>query len=241
MNEVGILAALAAGLLSFLSPCVLPLIPAYLAMVSGYGVADIRAGAVRWKTFARTLAFSAGFTLVFTALSILLSGAAMLAGGLSRTIMIVAGILVVILGLNLIFDFIKLLDLEARLGKARAPRGYAGALLLGMAFAAGWSPCVGPILASILMLAAQGAAGAAGSSAANLGRSVLLLAAYSLGLALPFLAASLFLDRLTPLMAWFKRHGRGVRIVSGIFLVALGALMALGKLSLLGGTASALG
>jgi cytochrome c-type biogenesis protein len=239
MNEVGILAALAAGLLSFLSPCVLPLIPAYLAMISGYGVADIKAGSGRWKTFARTLAFSAGFTLVFTVLSILLSGAAMLAGGLSRTIMIVAGLLVVILGLNLIFDFIKLLDLEARLGKIRAPRGYAGAFLLGTAFAAGWSPCVGPILASILMLAAQGSS-AAGSAGAGLGRSVLLLAAYSLGLALPFLAASLFLDRLTPLMTWFKRHGRGVLITSGIFLVALGALMALGKLSLLGGTASIL-
>jgi cytochrome c-type biogenesis protein len=240
MNEVGILAALAAGLLSFLSPCVLPLIPAYLAMASGYGVADIRLGEGRLRTLTRTLVFAAGFTAVFIALSIVFSGAAMLAGGLSRTIAIIAGGLVILLGLNLVFDFIKLLDLEARLGRVRAPRGYAGAFLLGMAFAAGWSPCVGPILASILMLAAQGAADGAAAGGASLARSVLLLGAYSLGLALPFLAASLFLDRLTPLLAWFKRHGRGVRITSGIFLVALGALMALGKLSLFGGAASAL-
>jgi cytochrome c-type biogenesis protein len=228
MSEVGLLAALAAGMLSFLSPCVLPLIPAYLAMVSGYAVADIRSGAGRWKAFTRTLAFSAGFALVFVALSIVLSGAAMLAGGLSRTITIVSGIIIIVLGLNLIFDFLKFLDLEARIGKVRAPRGYLGAFLLGMAFAAGWSPCVGPILASILMLAAQGS---------GLAQSVLLLAAYSLGLALPFLATSLFLDRLTPLLAWLKRHGRGVRIISGIFLVTLGGLMAFGKL----GALSALG
>jgi cytochrome c-type biogenesis protein len=221
MSDAGFLSAAAAGILSFVSPCVLPLIPAYLSMVSGYGVADIRAGKGKMRTLARTLAFAAGFTLVFTVLGLAFSGASMLAGGASRAIAVVAGCLVIVLGLNLVFDFIKFLDLEARLGRVRSPRGYAGAFLLGTAFAAGWTPCVGPMLASILMLAAGGG---------DAPRAALLLGAYSLGLALPFVAASLFLDRLTPLMDWLKRHGRGVRLVSGAFLVILGALMASGRL-----------
>lgn len=222
MSGVGFLAAGGAGLLSFLSPCVLPLIPAYLSLVSGYGLSDIRSGTARNLVLKRTLAFVAGFAIVFTALGLLFSGASMLLGGLSRKITFFAGILVIILGVNLIFDFIKALDLEARFHSAKAPRGYAGAFFLGVAFAAGWSPCVGPILASILLFAAQG-----GDSL----RATLLLLAYSAGLALPFLAAGLFFDRLTPLMAWFKRHARAVRIATGTLLVALGAFMAFGRLS----------
>ena len=222
MSAVGFLTALAAGLLSFLSPCVLPLIPAYLSFVSGYGLADIRSGSSRFRVFARTLAFAAGFAIVFTALGLLFSGASMLLGGLSRSITLIAGILVIVLGLNLVFDFIQFLDLEARFHATKAPRGYAGAFLIGVAFAAGWSPCVGPILASILLFA---------SREGNAFRSGLLLIAYSFGLALPFLAASLFFDRLSPLLAWFKRHARGVRVASGLLLVALGALMAFGRLA----------
>jgi len=222
MNGVGVVAAVGAGLLSFLSPCVLPLIPAYLSLVSGYGLSDIRSGSGRYLVLKRTLAFIVGFALVFTALGLLFSGAAMLLGGLSRKITLIAGILVIVLGINLIFDFIKVLDLEARFHAAKAPKGYAGAFLVGLAFAAGWSPCVGPILASILLFA---------SREGNALRSIILLVAYSVGLALPFLAAALFFDRLTPLMAWFKRHARGVRVASGLLLVALGAFMALGRLS----------
>jgi cytochrome c-type biogenesis protein len=224
MSGLGLLAAASAGLLSFLSPCVLPLIPAYLSLVSGYGLADLRSGEGRFRAFARTLAFAGGFTLVFTALSLLFSGASMLLGGLSRGFTLVAGILVILLGANLIFDFLKVLDLEARFGAGRAARGCLGSFLVGIAFAAGWSPCVGPILASILLFAAREgkALHAAG-----------LLLAYSLGLTLPFLAASLFFDRLTPLMTWFKRRARGIRVASGLLLVALGAVMALGRLALL--------
>jgi cytochrome c-type biogenesis protein len=239
MKEIGLAAALLAGLLSFLSPCVLPLIPAYLSMVSGYAVEDIRSGSGRWRTLGRSLAFSAGFTLLFCALGLAFSGAALLLGGLSRAITIASGCLIALLGLNMIFDFIKLLDreLKPQLGKARgrsgkrgyAPRGYAGAFFLGLAFGAGWTPCVGPILASILLLASQ---------EGNAARAGGLLAAYSAGLALPFLAAGLFLDRLTPIMTWLKRHGELVRITSGIILVALGAAMALGKLAVLSSIAA---
>jgi cytochrome c-type biogenesis protein len=222
MNGVGVLTAAAAGLLSFLSPCVLPLIPAYLSLLSGYGLADIRSGTGRFRPLWRTLAFTGGFTVVFTALGLVFSGASMLLGGLSRTITLVAGILVIVLGLNLAFDFIKFLDLEARFHSVKAPRGYAGAFLIGVAFAAGWSPCVGPILASILLFAAK---------EGNVLRSALLLVAYSIGLAAPFLATSLFFDGLSPVLAWFKRHTRGVRIASGLLLVVLGAFMAFGRLA----------
>jgi cytochrome c-type biogenesis protein len=221
MSGVGVLTALVAGLLSFLSPCVLPLIPAYLSLVSGYGLADIRSGSGRFQVLRRTIAFALGFTIVFSALGLLFSGASMLLGPLSRTITLVAGTLVIVLGFNLIFDFIKVLNLEARFHATKAPRGYMGAFLVGVAFAAGWSPCVGPILASILLFAAK---------EGNAQRAALLLAAYSIGLATPFLAASLFFDRLAPLMAWFKRHAIAVRIASGILLVALGIAMTLGRL-----------
>ncbi|HUW42473.1 MAG TPA: cytochrome c biogenesis protein CcdA [Rectinemataceae bacterium] len=221
MREVGLLTAAAAGLLSFLSPCILPLIPGYLSFISGYALADIRTGAGRFRILARTLVFVLGFTLVFAVLGIIFSGASIMLGGLSRTITLVAGALIVVLGLNLIFDFIKVLNMEARVHAAKAPRGYLGAFALGLAFAAGWSPCIGPILASILLYAAR---------EGNTARSALLLAAYSAGLALPFLAAGLFFDRMRRPMDWFKRHALGVKIVSGALLIALGAGMALGQL-----------
>jgi cytochrome c-type biogenesis protein len=228
MSEIGILSAVLAGFLSFLSPCVLPLIPAYLSLITGYGSADLRAGSDRPRILARSLVFSAGFTIVFTAMGLVFSGAALLLGGLSRTITLIAGCLVILLGLNLAFDFIKLLDRETRFHWVKAPTGYAGAFLLGLAFAAGWSPCVGPILASILVLAA---------GEGSLSRSILLLFSYSAALALPFIAAGLFFDRLKPLLDGMKRHGRGLRIASALLLVAIGSLMALGELGALGSAA----
>jgi cytochrome c-type biogenesis protein len=220
MSDIGLPAALAAGLLSFLSPCVLPLVPAYLSMASGYAVADIASGSARLRTLARSLAFSAGFTLVFAALGLAFSGIAILLGGLSRAVSIASGIVVILLGLNLAFDFIRPLARSAKPSVAGRPKGLLGSLLLGMAFGAGWTPCVGPILASILLAAAQG----------GMARAAVLLVAYSAGLALPFLAAGLFLDRLRPAMDWLKRRGDAIRRVSGALLVALGTLMALGRL-----------
>ncbi|HRY54860.1 MAG TPA: cytochrome c biogenesis protein CcdA [Spirochaetia bacterium] len=225
-------AAFGAGLLSFLSPCVLPLIPGYLSFVSGESLAGIRSGAGRARIASRTAAFAAGFTLVFVALSLVLSGARSILGGLPAALNAAAGILVALLGLNIVFDFAKVLNLEARFHPKAGGGGHAGAFLLGLAFAAGWSPCVGPILASVLLFA---------SGEGNALRSAALLGAYSLGLALPFLAVGLFFERLTPLMSWLKRHGSGLRIGSGLFLVALGAFMALGRLGLLSSLAARAG
>jgi cytochrome c-type biogenesis protein len=233
MLDVSLAVAFGAGLLSFLSPCVLPLIPGYLSFISGAGADEIRTGSRRAGVFYRTLFFVLGFSAVFVGLGLVFSGGGMLtAGSSNRIISIIAGSIIVMLGLNTMFDFIKLLNSEARAHVKAKPTNALGAFVVGMAFGAGWTPCVGPILASILFMAAR--AGGAGEAAA-------LLAAYSAGLALPFLAAGLFFERLAPLWAWFKRHGRGVRLASGGLLVLIGLSMALGRLTAINAVASRLG
>lgn len=233
MNEApGLIAAFSAGLLSFLSPCVLPLIPSYLGMLAGTSVAELRSSASnRGRILALSLAFSAGFSAVFIALGIVLSSAASMLGGASRAWSVAGGAVVVLLGLNVAFDFVKILNIEARFHVSRRPSGAVGAFLFGAAFAAGWSPCVGPILASILLMAGQGSlAGAAG-----------LLALYSAGLALPFVLAGVFFARLEGVMAALKRRMGVVKLVSGAFLVLVGLAMAFGSLSVLPGFLSGLG
>lgn len=233
MTQVSILVALGAGLLSFLSPCVLPLIPGYLSFISGAGADEIKAGTKRAGVFYRTLFFVLGFSAVFVGLGLLFSGGGMLTAGRSnRIVSIVAGLIIVALGLNTMFDFIKLLNSEARAHVSNKPTSAAGAFVVGMAFGAGWTPCVGPILASILFMAAR---------SGGAGKAVLLLSAYSAGLALPFLAAGLFFERLAPLWAWFKRHGRGVRLASGGLLVVIGLSMALGRLTAINAVAARTG
>jgi len=233
VNDVSFAVAFGAGLLSFLSPCVLPLIPGYLSFVSGAGTEEIRSGSKRAGVFYRTLFFVLGFSAVFVALGIVFSGGGMLVAGKSNRILsIVAGSIVIVLGLNTMFDFLRFLNTEAKAHVSNKPTSAAGAFVVGMAFGAGWTPCIGPILASILFMAAR--------SGGTL-NAVLLLGTYSAGLALPFLGAGLFFDRLSPLWAWFKRHGRGVRIVSGLLLVAIGLSMALGRLTAINATFSRLG
>lgn len=227
----------AAGLLSFLSPCVLPLVPAYLSYISGRGLKELGSGRGRGLLLSRSLAFVLGFSLVFAALGLAFAGGRGLASaGLSRALEIGAGLLVLLLGLNFLFGFARFLEREARFHpeprREKGLKGLGGSFLLGLAFAAGWSPCVGPILASILFLAAR---------EGSLGRAALLLGAYSAGLALPFLAAGLFLEKARPFLDWAKRRGLAIRIASGILLVALGSAMALGRLGSLSGAAARAG
>jgi len=233
VNEVSFAVAVGAGLLSFLSPCVLPLIPGYLSFISGAGTDEIRTGSKRAGVFYRTLFFVLGFSAVFVALGIIFSGGGMLTAGKSnRIVSIVAGSIVMVLGLNMIFNFLKFLNSEAKAHVTNKPTSALGAFVVGMAFGAGWTPCIGPILASILFMAAR--------SGGTL-QAALLLSAYSAGLALPFLAAGLFFERLAPLWAWFKKHGGAVRIGSGILLIVIGLSMALGKLTALNAAAARFG
>lgn len=203
------------GLLSFLSPCVLPLVPTYLAYVGGSAEAE-RAVLVR-----NALAFIAGFALVFIALG---AGASALGAVLranQRALMLGGGLLVVLFGLVML-GIVKLpwLYRDTRMQYSGETRTPLGALLLGMAFAAGWTPCIGPILGAILTLA-----GASGTLASG----VLLLAVYALGLGVPFLLAALLLDPFMRFTKGFRRYLPWVERVAGVILVVAGVLMLTGK------------
>ncbi|MFP4331288.1 MAG: cytochrome c biogenesis CcdA family protein [Spirochaetaceae bacterium] len=227
MGEINVAIAFAAGLLSFLSPCVLPLIPSYLSFVTGASLGDLSApGEQRIAILLRTSFFVLGFSVVFVALGILFSGSGLLLAGTSRWINLAAASVVILLGLNVIFDFFKLLNVERRLHPVRRPTSYLGSTLVGMAFGAGWSPCIGPILAGILFMA---------GSAGDIGRGVLYLSFYSLGLGLPFLLGAIFFSRLTNLLNRVKRHLPTLRIASGVLLIALGLLIASGGFQALSG------
>ncbi len=223
MENINIFIAFAAGLLSFLSPCVLPLVPSYVSYVTGVSLGDLNDSSLprRNDVVARTVMFVLGFSLVFVALGIIFSGSVVLVGGLASWVNMMAGTVVIILGLNVMFDFASFLNRERRVHLRNRPKGYLGSAAVGMAFGAGWTPCIGPVLAGILFMAGTGGGVAEGA---------LLLFSYSLGLGLPFLMASIFfaptlryLDRIKP---WLGT----VKLGTGLLLVGIGVLVATGQL-----------
>jgi cytochrome c-type biogenesis protein len=210
--EAKIPLAFAAGLLSFATPCVLPLVPGYLAVVSG-GEAGARGG----RVVAASLPFVAGFALVFVGLGAAAGAAGGLAGENRRLLLSIAGLLVVVLG----FAFMGLLPLPflerlAAPGLVEGARSSGSAALLGAAFGVCAAPCVGPVLASILALASEGQ---------TLAEGVLLLSVYSAGLAVPFLAVGLGFDRALGAFRWLRDRYGVLRVVSGALLVGLGLLL----------------
>jgi cytochrome c-type biogenesis protein len=225
----GLVAAFGAGMLSCLSPCVLPLMPGYLSLMSGVSTAEL---AVATKTDTRrllrsTLLFVAGFTVVFMALG----AAASTVGdalnqhqvGLNQ----VAGVMVIVMGL-VIAGVVSpgLLERERRLHVSPSQLGSFAPPVMGMAFAFGWTPCIGPILASVLTLAA---------AERTLTQGLALLFAYSLGMGVPFVAAGVAFGRLTTTFAWFKRHSRVINLVSGLLLAGFGVLLLTDNVSRLSG------
>jgi cytochrome c-type biogenesis protein len=219
-----LLVALAAGAASFLSPCVLPLLPAYLSFVSGLSLEEVERGGRRvlWST----LGFVLGFSVVFAALGAGVS----LIGGLipdRRTLEIVAGALLVVLGAVIAGATLPTsLQRDIRPLLGRAPRGPAGAVVVGVAFALGWTPCVGPVLASILTLAASGSDPAGGA---------FLLFVYSLGLGIPFAAAGFFVNRALGVFSRLRRHVRAIQMLCGSLLMIYGALLVGGQFGRLSG------
>ena len=226
-SSVGLAAAFAAGLLSFLSPCVLPLIPAYLSFMTGMSSAELADPDRRTaRVMVPALLFVLGFSFVFVALG---ASASVLGGFVVQYRSVlekVGGLLVIGFGM-LMLGIVKVPWLygEARadMSSARA-FGKAAAFVMGMAFAAGWTPCVGPILGTILGLA---------SASGSVGQGALLLVAYSVGLGLPFLAVALLFDRATPLLRWLNRHSLVVNRAAGTVLIAIGLLILTGRLTLL--------
>ena len=223
--SIGLTVSFAAGVLSFLSPCVLPLIPSYVSFITGLSIDEVQSS--RKRALVHALLFIVGFTIVFMALG---ATASVLGRAFHRHrewIGRVGGILVIILGLYLLGVFkVGAFGRDTRVHVANKPVGYFGTILVGMAFAAGWTPCIGPILGGVLTYTA---------SSASLNQGLLLLFAYSLGLALPFLLAALMIDRF---MVVFQRY-RGALVwmsrVSGVLLIAIGILMITGSMTTLTG------
>lgn len=228
-DQVTLLAAFGAGFLSFVSPCVLPLIPGYLSFVSGVSLDEMRDGgastASRRHVLVTAVAFVLGFSLVFVAL-----GASATALGrflFDRLPLLekVAGALIVIFGLHLMGAFrIGLLEREKRVHTQRKPAGVFGALLVGVAFAFGWTPCIGPILGGIITLAA---------AKETVSEGVVLLATYSAGLGVPFLLTALAINRFFAFTARIRRHYRLIEVVSGGLLVTIGVLIFTGQLTVI--------
>lgn len=219
-------AAFLAGLLSFFSPCVLPLIPAYFTFITGYSLEELTEGniAIRKKVILSTISFVLGFSVVF----ILMGGSASYLGGLifkhKDLIRIIGGVLIIILGIHLTGAFrIRSLEFEKRIQIQKKPIHFLGTFVIGMAFGAGWSPCIGPLLGSILIVA---------GSQETIGQGMVLLGVYSAGLALPFVIISVFINFLLVFMKRATRVLKYVNVVAGILLILVGLVLVTNKLYL---------
>jgi cytochrome c-type biogenesis protein len=213
-------AAFIAGLLSFFSPCVFPLIPAYFTFITGFSLEELTQGrntAIRKKVFFSTFFFALGFSLVF----ITMGASASYLGGFLITykswIRIIGGILIIILGIHLTGVIrIRRLDIEKRILVSKKPLHFLGTLIIGMAFGAGWSPCVGPLLGSILIIA---------GSQGTVWQGVVLLGIYSAGLAIPFILVSIFINFLLIFIGKASKILKYVNAVAGVVLIIVGVLL----------------
>jgi len=219
-TDISYNAAFFAGLLSFLSPCILPLIPAYFTFITGFSLEELlneSSGKIRIKVVISTLFFVGGFSLVF----ILLGASASLLGGLiqkfSTYIRVVGGVVIIILGIHLTgLIRIRFLEVEKRI-QINKPLHIFGTFIIGMAFGAGWTPCIGPLLGSVLIIA---------GNQDTVGQGIALLSIYAIGLALPFIFLSFFINyvivfikRAVKFMKYFNYAAGVLLIILGIFLV----------------------
>ena len=212
---MGLTIAFGAGLLSFLSPCVLPLIPSYVTFITGLSLEDVQKS--RRAALIHSLLFVLGFTLIFLALGATATALGQLLSYQRVWITRVGGVLIIVFGLYMLGIFnVSLFSRERRVHIADKPVGYLGTLLVGIAFGAGWTPCIGPILGSILTYAA---------SSADMSRGIWLLLAYSLGLAVPFLLSAIAVERFLDVFARMKRQMVWITRTSGVLMIVIGVLM----------------
>jgi cytochrome c-type biogenesis protein len=220
MSELPLpIAAFVAGLISFLSPCVLPLVPGYVSLISGTGVEELKEQNAQYRrnVMVNSLMFILGFSLVFIALGGLATLFGNLIGSNRKLLMRVAGVVIIVFGLHLTGLLpIKFLYADKRLHNVRTKATAVGSFLVGFAFAFGWSPCIGPILATILAFAA---------SQDTVLKGVVLLAVYSLGLAVPFLLTSLGISRFLNFYGSFRKYLHAVEVASGVLLIGIGILI----------------
>jgi cytochrome c-type biogenesis protein len=221
------IAAFLAGLVSFLSPCVLPLVPGYVSLISGVGVEQLKTqeSQLLRKVMLNSIAFILGFSVVFIALGAVATEVSQMLARYRSTLAQVAGVVIILFGLHLTGVFkIKALYTDARLHSVKGGSTAWGAFVIGFAFAFGWTPCVGPVLTVILTFAA---------AQDSITKGVVLLAIYSMGLAVPFLLTALGVERFLKFYSRFRAHMHAIEVASGALLVVLGVLLVIGRFTII--------
>ena len=216
-----------AGLVSFLSPCVLPLVPGYVSLISGAGVEELKSQEAQLlrRVMTNSIGFILGFSIVFVTLGAISTEVGQLLARYKSVLAQVAGVVIILFGLHLTGIFkIKALYMDARLHTIKGGSTPWGAFLIGFAFAFGWTPCVGPILAVILGFAA---------TQDSVMKGILLLAIYSLGLAVPFLLTSLGIEKFLKFYSRFRAHMHALEVASGALLIGLGILLVVGRFTII--------
>ena len=221
------IAAFLAGLVSFLSPCVLPLVPGYVSLISGVGVEQLKTqeSHLLRKVMLNSVAFILGFSVVFIALGAVATEVSQMLARYRSTLAQIAGVVIILFGLHLTGEFkIKALYTDARLHRVKGGSTAWGAFVIGFAFAFGWTPCVGPVLTVILTFAA---------AQDSITKGVMLLAIYSMGLAVPFLVTALGVERFLKFYSRFRAHMHAIEVANGALLMALGVLLVLGRFTII--------
>ena len=231
MDNVSFLTAFAAGLISFLSPCVLPLVPGYISIISGFSLDQLKdeqqKSTLRRTLLINSVMFIIGFSITFMAEGASASWIGQVVALRMRLLYRLAGLIIIVFGVHLLgIVKINFLYRDKRFHNIEKPRGVVGALVLGLAFAFGWTPCIGPILAGILTMA---------STKETVSEGMAMLAVYSMGLGIPFLLTSLGVNQFLAFYGRFKRHFRAVEMASGALVIAVGVLILTNNLSRLAG------
>jgi cytochrome c-type biogenesis protein len=227
MDQISVYAAFIAGLFSFLSPCVLPLVPGYISIISGSSLDQLKSrekdSSLHRMVLMNSILFIVGFSITFIALGASATWLGQILVSKMRFLGQIAGLVLIVFGIHLTgLVKINALYKDKRFHNVQKPRGLLGALVLGLAFAFGWTPCIGPILAGILTIA---------STKQTVTEGMFLLAIYSAGLGIPFLLTSLALNQFLAFYGRFKKHFHAVEVISGALVIAVGLLILTGSLS----------
>lgn len=225
MKDISILLAFSAGLLSFLSPCVLPLVPAYVSYLTGSSIEELKDDKVKFSTLYKSFGFVLGFSIIFILMGVSITSLGKLLIIHKNLFRKVGGTLIVIFGLHTIGVFkIKLFYHEKRFLYLDKIKGPFSSIIMGMAFAAGWTPCIGPILSSILIYA---------TSMNSIGKGVLLLIMYSLGLAVPFILTAMAIGSFSKQFRKFSKYLPIISTISGLLMIIMGAMIFMNKVAIL--------
>ena len=225
MNNISILLAFSAGLLSFLSPCVLPLVPAYVSYLTGSSIEELKDDKTKLFTLYRSFGFVLGFSIIFILMGISITSLGKLLTTHKDLFRKIGGIIIIVFGMHTLGVFkVKLFYREKRFLYFDKIKGPFSSVIMGMAFAAGWTPCIGPILSSILIYA---------TSMDSIGKGVLLLTMYSLGLAVPFILTAIAIESFTKQFRKLSKYLPIISTVSGVLMIIMGVMIFTNKLAIL--------